>query len=203
MNWHPRADAHGLQCHEWAAHRRRRWASSAVSRASASAISSRKPASARGSFAKRRTVRIRMIRCRSQVSSSSRSVDTDRAYHAMMRRVGQLLWASPSPHLQSIAVVFDFVRASSRVGTYCHWYPGRSAGQAAPPRPRLQGREFACDPCRRFPGGHQFRRRLKYLRHEPFAPLAVALEVCTVLRWLGSRSQNDPLPAWCTVRRSR
>jgi hypothetical protein len=41
----------------------------------------------------------------------------------------------------------------------------------------LVGREFAGDPCRRFPGRHQFRRRLKYFRHEPFAPLALALEV--------------------------
>jgi hypothetical protein len=54
------------------------------------------------------------------------------------------------------------------------WY---SAGQAAPPRPRLEGREFASDPRRRFPGRHQFRRRLEHLRHEPFAPLALALEV--------------------------
>jgi hypothetical protein len=54
------------------------------------------------------------------------------------------------------------------------WY---STGQAAPPRPRLEGREFASDPRRSFPGRHQFRRRLEHLRHEPFAPLALALEV--------------------------
>jgi hypothetical protein len=41
----------------------------------------------------------------------------------------------------------------------------------------LEGREFAGDPCRRFPGSHQFRRRLEYFRHEPFAPLALVLEV--------------------------
>jgi hypothetical protein len=42
----------------------------------------------------------------------------------------------------------------------------------------LQGREFASDPRCRFPSSHQFRRRRKYCRHEPFAPLA--LEVSPV-----------------------
>jgi hypothetical protein len=55
-----------------------------------------------------------------------------------------------------------------------------SADQAAPPRPRSIGREFASNPRRRFPGSHQFRRRLESFRHEPFAPLALALEVCPV-----------------------
>jgi hypothetical protein len=83
-----------------------RRASSAVSRASASAMSSRKPASVRGSFANRRIVRIRMMRCRSQVSSSSRSVGTKRAYHTtkrvrivavdFLRVAGRLNHAGPS-----------------------------------------------------------------------------------------------------------
>ena len=41
------------------------------------------------------------------------------------------------------------------------------------PRP---GREFASDPCRRFPGSHQFRPRPKYFCHKSFAPLALTLE---------------------------
>jgi hypothetical protein len=49
------------------------FASSAINRASASAISSRIPASARGSFAKQDIVRILMMRCRSLVGSSSSS----------------------------------------------------------------------------------------------------------------------------------
>jgi hypothetical protein len=57
------ADGHGIG--------RRPLASSTVNRASASAISSRIPASARGSFAKRSIVRIRMMRCRSRVCWSS------------------------------------------------------------------------------------------------------------------------------------
>jgi hypothetical protein len=39
----------------------------------------------------------------------------------------------------------------------------------------LEGREFASDACRRFPGSHQFRPRLEYFRHEPFAPLALEI----------------------------
>ena len=44
----------------------------------------------------------------------------------------------------------------------------------------MQGRKFARDPCRRFPRSHQFGRRLKDLRHEPFAPLPLALEIRAV-----------------------
>ena len=53
-----------------------RFASSAANRASASAISSRSPASVRGSFANRSIVRIRRMRCRSQDTSSSISFGT-------------------------------------------------------------------------------------------------------------------------------
>ena len=53
-----------------------RFASSAANRASASEISSRSPASVRGSFANRRIVRIRRMRCRSQDTSSSISFGT-------------------------------------------------------------------------------------------------------------------------------
>ena len=49
--------------------------------------------------------------------------------------------------------------------------------QAAPPRSRLEGREFASDPCRCFPGSHQFRSRLEHLGHEPLASFALTLEV--------------------------
>jgi hypothetical protein len=52
------------------------FASSAANRASASEISSRSPASVRGSFANRRMVRIRRMRWRSQVTSSSISLGT-------------------------------------------------------------------------------------------------------------------------------
>jgi hypothetical protein len=51
----------------------------------------------------------------------------------------------------------------------------------------LEGFEFASDPRRRFPGSHQFRRRLKYFRHESFAP-ALALEV----RSMNGGSGFDP-----------
>jgi hypothetical protein len=62
------------------------------------------------------------------------------------------------------------------------------AGQTAPPWPRLEGREFAGDPRRRFPGRHQVRRRLEHLRHESVAPFALALEV----RPVNGRSGFEP-----------
>jgi hypothetical protein len=55
-----------------------------------------------------------------------------------------------------------------------------SAGQSAPPRPRLDGCEFAGDPRHRFPGRHQVRRRLEHFGHEPVAPVALALEIRSV-----------------------